>query len=95
MSQVSLNANALTRPDQIARRSTDFAARRADEPTPGRSQDRVELSPAALQASQESGSVRLHLVQSVRERLAAGTYETPDKVAIASHELAKSLRSQS
>ena len=94
MSQVSLNTNALTRPNHVLRSGADFGSRRIDESTSARAPDRVELSPAALQASQENGSVRLHLVQSVRERLAAGTYETPDKVAIASHEFARSLRGE-
>lgn len=92
MSQVSLNTNALTRPDPALRSGAAFGSRRTDEPNPGRAQDRVELSDAARQASIDSGSVRLHLVQSVRERVAAGTYETPDKVAIAAHEFARALR---
>ncbi len=95
MSQVSLNTNAVNRTDHILRAGAEYGPRRTENAA-GRAPDRVELSDAARQASAEngSGSVRLHLVQSVRERLAAGTYETDDKVAIASHEMAKALRGE-
>lgn len=43
--------------------------------------DRVEISAAAEEAAQaaETGSVRQDLVARVREEIAAGTYETPEK----------------
>ena len=94
MSQVTLNTNALTRPDHVLRSGAEQLARRADEPTPGRGPDRVELSDAARQASQDGGIVRLHLVQRIREQIATGTYDTPDKVAVAAHEMARALRGE-
>jgi negative regulator of flagellin synthesis FlgM len=44
--------------------------------------DSVEISPAAAAASQvtEAGSVRQDLVNRIRNEIAAGTYETPDKL---------------
>jgi negative regulator of flagellin synthesis FlgM len=44
--------------------------------------DRVEISPAAEAAIQaaESGGVRQDLVNSIRAEIAAGTYETPEKL---------------
>ncbi|MCC7474908.1 MAG: flagellar biosynthesis anti-sigma factor FlgM [Pirellulales bacterium] len=47
-----------------------------------RSVDRVEISPAAQAASQaaESGGIRHELVNQIRSQIAAGTYETPEKL---------------
>jgi negative regulator of flagellin synthesis FlgM len=47
--------------------------------------DRVEISPAAAAASKaaESGSVRNDLVNLIRGQIAAGTYDTPEKMDIA------------
>jgi negative regulator of flagellin synthesis FlgM len=44
--------------------------------------DRVEISPAAEAASKaaEAGGVRTDLVNSIRQQIAAGTYDTPDKM---------------
>jgi negative regulator of flagellin synthesis FlgM len=44
--------------------------------------DRVEISPAAEAAIQaaESGAVRQDLVDRIRSEIAAGAYETPDKL---------------
>jgi negative regulator of flagellin synthesis FlgM len=44
--------------------------------------DRVEISPAAEAAIQaaENGPIRHALVNSIRSQIAAGTYETPDKL---------------
>jgi len=44
--------------------------------------DRVEISPAAEAAIQaaESGPIRHALVNSIRSQIAAGTYETPEKL---------------
>src|SRR5690554_3394825 len=44
--------------------------------------DRVEISPAAEEAirAAETGRVRQALVDSIRAQIAAGTYETPDKL---------------
>jgi negative regulator of flagellin synthesis FlgM len=46
------------------------------------SADRVEISSAAEAAIQaaESGEVRQRLVDSIRGQIAAGIYETPDKL---------------
>jgi negative regulator of flagellin synthesis FlgM len=50
-----------------------------------RGSDRVEISPAAEAAvrAAESGEVRHSLVNQIRDQIAAGTYETPDKLDIA------------
>ena len=47
--------------------------------------DRVDISPAAEAAvrAAEGGEVRQGLVDQIRAQIAAGTYETPDKVEIA------------
>jgi anti-sigma28 factor (negative regulator of flagellin synthesis) len=94
MSQISLNTQSLTRPDQLSRSIADQVARRSADAASSRAADRVEVSEAARQAAQDSAPVRLNLVQRVREQIANGTYETPDKVAIASHELTRALKNQ-
>jgi negative regulator of flagellin synthesis FlgM len=47
--------------------------------------DRVDISAAAEAAAQaaESGEIRTDLVRHLRAQIAAGTYETPDKLDIA------------
>ena len=47
-----------------------------------RSTDRVEISSAAQAAAEaaESGEVRQSLVDGIRSQIAAGTYETPQKL---------------
>ena len=58
------------------------AARSANSP---RGADRVEISPAAeaaVQAAETSG-IRTDLVNQIRAQIAAGTYETPDKLGVA------------
>ena len=48
---------------------------------PMRGQDHVELSEAAQQsASQSADEVRMELVQQVQADIAAGLYETPEKI---------------
>ena len=44
--------------------------------------DQLDISPAALAAieAQESGEIRADLVARVRNEIAAGTYETPEKL---------------
>jgi len=44
--------------------------------------DRVDISPAAQAASQaaDSNGIRTDLVNSIRSQIAAGTYDTPDKM---------------
>jgi negative regulator of flagellin synthesis FlgM len=52
-------------------------------PTPAtKSTDRVDISAAAEAAIQaaESGKIRQGLVDRLRAQIAAGTYETPDKL---------------
>ena len=58
------------------------AARSTDAP---RGADRVEISPAAEAAAQanETGGIRTELVNQIRAQIAAGTYETPDKMGVA------------
>jgi len=49
---------------------------------PLRGQDQVELSDAAqeLASSQDADDVRMDMVQQVRADIAAGVYETPEKI---------------
>ena len=52
--------------------------------------DRVEISPAAnaaLQAAEGGRGVRADLVNLIRGQIAAGTYDTPDKMDIAMERL--------
>lgn len=51
-------------------------------PAANRGVDRVEISAAAQEASQaaEAGGIRHDLVNSIRNQIAAGTYETPEKM---------------
>lgn len=47
-----------------------------------RGADRVEISPAAQAASQaaDTGGIRTDLVNQIRSQIAAGTYESPEKM---------------
>ena len=51
--------------------------------------DRVEISPAANAAIEaaEGGRVRTDLVNLIRSQIAAGTYDTPEKMNIAMERL--------
>jgi negative regulator of flagellin synthesis FlgM len=51
--------------------------------------DRVEISPAAnaAVAASEGGKVRTDLVNLIRGQIAAGTYDTPDKMNAAMERL--------
>ena len=51
--------------------------------------DRVEISPAANAAiaAAEGGKVRTDLVNQIRGQIAAGTYDTPDKMNAAMERL--------
>jgi anti-sigma28 factor (negative regulator of flagellin synthesis) len=55
-----------------------------------RPSDQVELSPAALNQT-DTSPIRLALVQRVREQIAQGTYETPDKLVIAAEGLRREV----
>lgn len=59
-----------------------------------RSADRVELSEAAKIMSRlhEMPEVRTELVNRIREQIAAGTYDTPDKIEALLDELAFDLQ---
>jgi negative regulator of flagellin synthesis FlgM len=63
-------------PHSVYRGQSSQAAR------PGATVDRVEISAAAAAASQasETGAVRQSLVDNIKAQIAAGTYETPDKL---------------
>jgi negative regulator of flagellin synthesis FlgM len=55
----------------------------------GQAVDRVDISPAAeaaMKASEASG-VRTELVNLIRSQIAAGTYDTPEKMDIAMERL--------
>lgn len=96
MSQVSFNPNTnpVARPDQTARITSDYARRSDSTRAAERAPDRVELSDAARAAADDTSPIRLEKVRRIREQLAAGTYETDDKIAIASHEMARALRGE-
>jgi negative regulator of flagellin synthesis FlgM len=55
----------------------------------GSAVDRVEISQAAEAAmkASETGGVRQELVNSIRSQIAAGTYDTPDKMNAAMERL--------
>ncbi len=57
--------------------------------TAGSTGDQLDISPAAQEAAQavESGEIRLELVNRVRNEIAAGTYETSDKLDSALEQL--------
>ena len=94
MSQISLNTNSISRTDLASRYGADAGTRRSTETSGARAPDRVEVSDAARLAAEDQSPVRLNLVQRIREQIASGTYESDDKIAVASHEMAKALRGQ-
>jgi negative regulator of flagellin synthesis FlgM len=59
-----------------------FRSQPGGKATGGSSVDRVDISPAAQAAvaAAESGEVREGLVNRIRAEIAAGTYETPQKL---------------
>ena len=64
----------------------------AAESTAPSTVDQVDISPAAEAAAQASeGGIRADLVARVRSEIAAGTYETPDKIAAAVDRLLNEL----
>jgi len=87
MSPIGLNPSIVSRSDLAARYGVDQAGRWAGTTPTGRAADRVDVSDAARQASQSSAGFRADLVQRVREQIAAGSYETQDKVVIAAEML--------
>ena len=62
-----------------------FRGQAAGQTAGVRGTDRVDISPAAEAAvrAAESGEVRHELVNQIRDQIAAGTYETPEKLDIA------------
>jgi anti-sigma28 factor (negative regulator of flagellin synthesis) len=65
------------------RRPGENTTRESETDTVQRGEDRVELSSAAREAQGSSQPIRSDLVTRVRQELAAGTYETPEKLEIA------------
>ena len=61
--------------------STNRAAGSKETPSAGPT-DQLDISPAAQAAAEaaENGDIRADLVARVRQEIAAGTYETPDKL---------------
>jgi negative regulator of flagellin synthesis FlgM len=61
----------------------------SEAPASGQPVDRVEISPAAEAAikASEAGGVRHDLVNLIRSQIAAGTYDTPEKMNIAMERL--------
>lgn len=62
-----------------------FRGHAASQPPAARQADRVDISPAAEAAVRavESGEIRQDLVNRIRAQIAAGTYETPEKLDVA------------
>ncbi|HMN39829.1 MAG TPA: flagellar biosynthesis anti-sigma factor FlgM [Phycisphaerales bacterium] len=91
--------NSITSTNSISstpslRLGEDSFSRRV-EPKPlalSRAPDRVELSDAARQAASQA-PVRLDLVSRVREQIAAGTYDSPERTDAAVLDMTRSLRS--
>jgi anti-sigma28 factor (negative regulator of flagellin synthesis) len=94
MSQISINTNPISRTELASRYGAETSTRRATDTAGVRAPDRVEVSDAARLAAEDPRPVRLNLVQRIREQIASGTYETDDKVAVASHEMARALRGE-
>ena len=92
MTPISFEPTSLSRTEPLMRPGDAAGARRSTQIE--RAPDRVELSDAARSAADDSSSMRLDLVRRIRAEIAAGTYETDSKVAIASHELAKAMRAR-
>ena len=74
---------ALTRPTSRQRRPAPQSTGAAGKA------DRVEISPAANAAiaASEGGKVRTDLVNLIRGQIAAGTYDTPEKMDVAMERL--------
>lgn len=62
-------------------------------PATGQAVDRVEISAAAEAAMKatETGGIRHELVNMIRSQIAAGTYDTPEKMDIAMERLLDQL----
>jgi negative regulator of flagellin synthesis FlgM len=62
-----------------------FRGQRAEQTAGVAGTDRVDISPAAEAAvrAAESGEIRHELVNQIRAQIAAGNYETPEKLDLA------------
>jgi negative regulator of flagellin synthesis FlgM len=62
-----------------------FRGQAAGQTSAPRGTDQVDISPAAEAAvrAAEGGEVRHELVNAIRDQIAAGIYETPEKLEIA------------
>jgi negative regulator of flagellin synthesis FlgM len=61
----------------------------AQGPSSTQGADRVDFSAAALEAlnATETAGIRTDLVNTIRQQIAAGTYDTPDKMDVAMNRL--------
>ena len=70
----------------------------SQQTAPTQAKDKVTLSSAAQQASQtsentaSSGEIRFERVNRIRSEIAAGTYETPEKLEAALEKMFVSIR---
>ena len=70
----------------------------SQQTVPAQAKDEVTLSSAAQQASKisenaaSSGEIRFDLVNRIRSEIAAGTYETPEKLDTALEKMLVSIR---
>lgn len=82
------NGLNMVRPDQRVN-SSDA------KPAGAKPQDQVEFSPAAEQLSRmQQPEMRMDKVEKARQAIANGTYETPDKIAVAVDRLLKDLNAE-
>jgi len=94
MSDIASIASAASRLDSARFARDEASTRPATEETSPvrRDEDRVELSPVGTYlAKLRNLPIRSELVSSVREQIAQGTYDTPEKIDAAIEELLKDL----
>lgn len=83
---------AVSRADHVSRLASSEVEIKS---APGRTADSVELSAAAIEIAEarapKASGVRTELVERIRQQIADGTYETPEKTAIATLRFAEAL----
>ncbi len=82
----------INRPGRIGPTTPARAVDRAAAASPARASDEVFVSPMATYLNKlRDNPIRQELVDDVREQIADGTYETPEKIDAAVSELAQEL----
>lgn len=90
MTPISFNASVSS--TSAVRPGEDSKARHIEPKSYARPTDQVELSAAARQAAAEPSSIRHDLVSRIREQIGSGTYESPQRVALAIDDMTRALR---